>query len=257
MEARRRGESVERTVFDGSRVARQAEPELSVIIPALDEGGVIGQVLEDLRALPVEHEVIVVDGGSRDATRAIAVEHGARVIETRRGRAVQLAAGAAAARAPLLCFLHADVRLDHRALLILQRLVRARPTGAYAFRLAIDERGAGYRLIEWEANARARWAHLPRGDQGLVVWREDYERAGGYPDVPVMEDVALVRALARITRVRTLPASLRVSPRRWLREGVVRGAMRHWMLLTAFLAGASPERLAERWPAREDGAPRP
>ncbi|HEU4641116.1 MAG TPA: TIGR04283 family arsenosugar biosynthesis glycosyltransferase [Gemmatimonadaceae bacterium] len=251
MGGRRRGGTVEREVFDGSRVACPRDIELSVIIPALDEGGAIGQVLEDLRALPVEHEVIVVDGGSRDATRDIAREHGARVIEAPRGRAVQLAAGARAARAPLLCFLHADVRLDHHALLMLQRIVRARPRGAYAFRLRIDERGPAYRLIEWEANARAKWAHLPRGDHGLVVWREDYERAGGYPELPVMEDVALVRALGRITRVRTLPATLRVSPRRWMREGVMRGAMRHWMLLTAFLAGASPDRLAERWRPRE------
>lgn len=251
MDGQRRGGGIEREVFDGSRFGAPPEAALSVIIPALDEENTIGRLLDDIGALQVPHEIIVVDGGSADGTRDVARAMGAQVVEAPRGRGVQIAAGVRRSRAPLLCFLHADVRLGPRAVLMLERLVRARPRGAYAFRLHIDDRGPAYRLVEWEANAQARWAGLPRGDHGLIVWRSDYERAGGYPELPVMEDVALVRALGRITRVRTLPATLRVSPRRWMREGVMRGAMRHWMLLTAFLAGASPDRLAERWRPRE------
>jgi rSAM/selenodomain-associated transferase 2 len=244
----------ERVVFEGSRFAAPLPVELSVIIPTLDDAENIAQLLEDLRLLSMRHEVIVADGGSSDATRDVARRLGAQVIAAPRGRGAQLAAGAAHARADLLCFLHADVRLDLRAIVLIERLVRARPKGAYAFRLRIDDARVGYRLIEWQANARSRWAHLPDGDQGLIVWRADYERAGGYQAVPLLEDVALVRALGRVTRVRTLPAALHVSPRRWTGKGPLRGVLRSWRMLTAYLTGASPEELAARYRPHEEMA---
>jgi len=213
-------------------------------VPALNEAASLPGLLADLRGLVPVPEVIVVDGGSSDATCSVARELGARVLPAPRGRGSQLRIGAAAANAPLLCFLHADVRLDPPALREIERLAESRPAGAYAFRLAIDRAGLAYRIVEWGANVRSGWGGLPYGDQGLLIRREDYDAAGGYPPVPLMEDVALVRALRRTTRIRMLPAVVRVSARRWERDGVIQGTWANWRLLLAYLRGVPPERLA-------------
>lgn len=187
------------------------------------------------------------DGGSSDTTCSVARALGARVLSAPRGRGSQLRIGAAAAGAPLLCFLQADVRLPLPALRQIERLVETRPAGAHAFRLAIDREGFAYRVVEWGANVRSRWGGLPYGDQGLLVRREDYEAAGGYPSAPLMEDVALVRALRRTTRIRILPAAVRVSARRWERDGVIRRTWANWRLLLGYLRGVPPEQLALRY----------
>ena len=221
-----------------------ALPLLSVIIPTLDEEAVVGGVLADLESLTVSREVLVVDGGSNDMTVDVARAAAARVLTSERGRGRQLRAGAEAARAPLLLFLHADSRLDGEAIALLDEVAIARPPCAMAFRLRIDARGFSYRLIERGANLRTRLAKLPYGDQGLLVRREDYARAGGYPDIPLMEDVELVRALQRVTPVHLLGAAVTVSARRWRREGPLRRSLRNWILLARFLAGTPAEKLA-------------
>jgi rSAM/selenodomain-associated transferase 2 len=230
-----------------------ARPALSVVVPALDEARTLPALLDALRrALGAPHEVIVADGGSADDTAAIARAAGARVVTGARGRGAQLAAGMDAARAPLLCALHADARPSPAALARLDALARAAAAGrlpdeAYAFRLAIDAPGVAYRAVEWGANARSRWLRLPYGDQGLVVTRAAYDAAGGYPRWPLMEDVALVRALGRVTRVRLLGESVAVSARRWERDGVARRTLANWRLLARWLLGAPPERLVAEY----------
>lgn len=223
------------------------KPLLSVVIPTLDEERSLGWLLEDLRALDVPHEVIVVDGGSEDATIEVAARLGARVIASRRGRGIQLAAGARVASARLLCFLHADVRLHDHARRELARLARLRPAGAFAFRFQIDGHGWRYRFIEFGAHLRARLFQLPYGDQGLIVSHADYDAAGGHPDVPLMEDVALVDALRRITTVRSLRSTLPVSARRWKREGPLTRMVRNWRIMIAYRLGASPHQLVARY----------
>jgi len=220
---------------------------LSVVIPTLDEAATVGDLLSDLRTLTAPHEVIVADGGSTDETVPIAQATGARVVRSPTGRGVQLRAGAAAARAPLLCFLHADVRLDADAAARLSELAEAPPAFACAFRLRIEARGVLYRLVEAGANRRTQLFGLPYGDQGLVVRRQHYDAAGGYPAISLMEDVALAGALREITRLHLLDEAVGVSPRRWRREGVLRRTLTNWMLLGRYLAGASPERLARHY----------
>lgn len=220
---------------------------LSVVIPALDEQAAIGGLLSDVARLTTPHEVIVVDGGSSDLTVEVSKAAGARIINSGRGRGRQLQAGARSARAPLLVFLHADVRLDGPALALLDEIALARPPCAMAFRLRIDASGVSYRLIEWGAHVRSRFLALPYGDQGLAVRREDYVRAGGYPPFPIMEDVALVRALRRVTHVHLLDAAVRVSDRRWRADGPLRRTLRNWVLLIRYLTGTSPDRLAARY----------
>lgn len=226
---------------------------LSVVIPTLNEESCIAALLADVAALRVRHEVVVVDGGSEDATVALARRAGARVLRAGHGRGGQLRAGARAARGEILCFLHADVRLEAAARGELERLVRAREPGAHAFRLSIAAPGIAYRMVEAGANLRSRYAQLPYGDQGLVVYRRDYLAAGGYPPLPLMEDVALARRLRRITRIHLLPVSIRVSGRRWQRRGVARSTLRNLMLLAAYFAGISPGRLATFYEARPGG----
>jgi rSAM/selenodomain-associated transferase 2 len=223
------------------------DPRISIVVPTLDEVESIAGLLEDLRGLAVPHEVLVADGGSTDATCTVARERGARVLAAPRGRGAQLRAGAAATTAPLLCFLHADVRLSAAALREIERLAERGSAGAYAFRLAIDRTGPAYRLVEWGANLRSAWGRLPYGDQGLLVQRADYDAAGGFPAVPLMEDVAFVRALQQVTRVRLLPVAIRVSARRWEQEGLLRRTWANWLLLGAYLLGTPPERLAHRY----------
>ncbi len=246
-------------------------PALSIVVPTLDEERTLELLLEDLRALRVEHEVIVSDGGSTDDTVSLAARFGARVLRARRGRGTQLAAGARMAAAPLLCFLHADVRLPVEARRALEQFVAGPRHGAFAFRFRINAPGWRYRAIEMGVWLRVRFFGLPYGDQGLLVSRVDYDAAGGFPLVPIMEDVALVDALRRITTVRQLHAALPSSARRWEREGAFARVWRNWHLLRAYRHGATPASLAAHYqrssglgpgaaiaadPARRDGIPR-
>jgi rSAM/selenodomain-associated transferase 2 len=229
------------------------EPALSFVIPTRNEAATLPPLLSQLSALPFEHEVIVVDGDSTDGTRDVARSAGAVVLETRAGRGAQLSAGAAAASGNVFCFLHADVQLDARAVAALEQAVldaRERPS---VFRLRIDARGLVYRLIEFMANGvRTRILRMPYGDQGLIVSRNAYEAAGGYPALPLMEDVEIIRALRRRVRIRVLDASLTVSPRRWERDGPWRRTFVNWGIMIAYSCGVSAERLAT-WYGREGG----
>ena len=230
-------------------------PSLSIIIPTLNEVRSITHLIGDLRGLPLAHEIIVADGGSTDGTGARAMQLGARVVNTPPGRGIQLARGARSARAPMLCFLHADVRLDRVAVIALYEAATATTDAAHVFRLRIDDAGGVFRAIEWGANARTRLLRLPYGDQGLIVARAAYEAAGGYPDLPLMEDVAFIRALRRVTPIRLLDVGIMVSARRWRRDGVVWRTARNWALLVAFLAGVPAAWMAARYRVHRDEPP--
>ncbi len=214
-------------------------PLLSVIIAARNDEGTIGLLLSDLGRLTVPYEAIVVDGGSSDFTAAIARVAGARMplgpVEA--SRSGQLRAGAAAARAPLLLFLDAYVRLAPDAVRLLDEVVVARPPCAMVFRERISAAGISYRLAERWTDVRVRRLRLPRGDQGLLVRREDYLRAGGYPRLPGLEDIALARALCRVTQLHLLDAPLHVPARPRARPGLRR--VRSWIHLIRHLLGTS------------------
>jgi rSAM/selenodomain-associated transferase 2 len=219
---------------------------LSVIIPALNEAAGLPLLLGDLQRLGDKgFEILVVDGGSTDDTCDHAEACGARVLRTAPGRARQLAAGAQAARGDWLLFLHADSRLGEAAMAALaDALERPRPFAAAVFRFAIDLPPAWKRFIEKGQAVREALFGLPYGDQGLLVRREAYEAVGGYSDLPVMEDVALVRKLRRRHAVHRLPAQLLTSGRRYRHRGVLRTWLEHTVLIFLYSVGVSPTQLA-------------
>ena len=216
---------------------------IAVVIPARDEAARIEAAVRSAQEAGVE--VIVVDGGSRDATAQRAQQLGARVIASAPGRARQLAAGAEAARdAEALVFLHADSTLPAGwAAQVAQALGDARVAGgAFAFRFA--ERGALLRLVELGVRLRLALARLPYGDQALFVRRETLLRMGGVPQAEVMEDLDLVRGMRAHGKLALLAAPVTTSARRYLERGVVRSVWRNWLALAAFWLGLDRARVA-------------
>ena len=192
---------------------------LSVIIPTLNEAARIGTRLDELATMPGIEEVIVVDGGSGDDTVGIASAHrGVRVLSAPPGRASQQNAGAAAASGDALLFLHADVSLPVGAARHVARALEGRTVVAGAFRTwtVPDDRPSRLAPLLHLADLRSRYSGLPYGDQAIFVRAEAFHAAGGFPDLPLMEDLELSRRLRRIGRIRVVAASVRVSGRRFL-----------------------------------------
>lgn len=222
---------------------------LSIVIPALNAAPDLPLVLEAL--LPgleagLIREVILADGGSIDATRAIAGSAGANIVEAPAGRGIQLRAGAAAARGKWLMFLHADTVLSRDWAERAAAHMGTRPGMAAAFTLKFRSDAREARWLEHRANRRARWMGLPYGDQGLLISRALYDEIGGYPEVALMEDLMIVRALGK-RRLVILDAEARTSAAKYERDGWRKRAWRNAWLLARFLMGASPEKLAKAY----------
>lgn len=220
---------------------------LSVIIPALNEAANIGRAVESAVSAGA-HETIVVDGGSADQTLALAGQLDCRVIHSPRGRALQQNAGAQAATGDVLLFLHADNWLGCTKIAAQIERALALPKRLHgALRQHIDAAGLAYRLLEKGNTARIRWMGLPYGDQAIFVRREAFEQVGGFPEVPLMEDVMLMQRLRRQAWPALVAGPVFVSPRRWQQNGIVRQTLRNWRLLARYSLGASPEQLAKEY----------
>jgi rSAM/selenodomain-associated transferase 2 len=209
--------------------------DISVIIPALNAASFLPGTLA---ALGEVSEIIVVDGGSVDATCAQAVAYGARVLSSRRGRGVQLATGIAAASSPWLLLLHADTRLSAGW----GNSVDITPRQAGYFRFVLDAANPRARRLERMVAWRSRALGLPYGDQGLLLHRDLLRAVGGMKSIPLMEDVDLVRRLGR-SRLHPLPADAITSARKWEAEGYIRRSSRNLLCLSLWFAGVTPERI--------------
>jgi rSAM/selenodomain-associated transferase 2 len=212
---------------------------LSVVIPTLNEEKCVGDAVSSVGGVA---EVIVVDGGSDDGTVEAARRAGARVLESPRGRGVQLDRGARAAMGEWLVFLHADTRLERGWA---DALVSS-PDDVVggAFRFAVDSPRRAYRIIEAGVALRCRLFHLPFGDQGIFVRRAIYGMIGGFPPFPLMEDLAFARRLSRTGRMAFPQVRAFTSARRWEKGGVMATTLRNLGLQALYTAGLSPERLA-------------
>jgi rSAM/selenodomain-associated transferase 2 len=225
-----------------------AEPSLSIIIPVLDEAAGITAALEALTPLRTRGaELIVVDGGSSDETVSLAKPLADCVIGSMRGRAAQMNAGAAAARGEVLLFLHADTRLPSDGdQLVLDGL--AKPERAWGrFDVSIDGQHPLLTLVAKSMNIRSRLTGIATGDQAMFASREAFNAAGGFPDIALMEDIALSRRLKRVSRPLCLRSRVTTSGRRWESRGVVRTILLMWWLRLTYFFGATPQELARRY----------
>lgn len=225
--------------------------DISVIIPAINEADRIGRAISS--ALDTgAGEVTVVDGGSRDATTAVAHSAGAKVISSPAGRAIQQNRGALASRGAVFLFLHADNWL-HSA--CAQQIATALPQHPRrwggAFQQRIDSPRWSLRLIAWGDSCRVRWRGLPFGDQGIFIRRCVFEQVGGFPEEPLMEDLLLAARLRRIAWPLLLPGPVHVDPRRWDRHGPLRQTARNFSLQLRHAWGATPSDLARDYPRHD------
>jgi rSAM/selenodomain-associated transferase 2 len=222
----------------------QEQIALSAVIPTWNEAASLPRALAALRPAPMLHEIVVADGGSSDETIAVARAAGARVVVARHGRGPQLAAGAVAACGDWLLFLHADCRLEPGWDGAVRAFVGAPGAAGRAgyFDLVLDDPAPAARRLERIVAWRCRWLALPYGDQGLLIARSLYDEVGGFPPLPLMEDVELVRRLGR-RRLARIGARALVSARRYRRDGYSRRSLRNLICLSLYFAGVPPERL--------------
>lgn len=225
---------------------RAGAASISVIIPVIGEDERLPELLDGLTASgPRGLEILVIDGDSSPATRRIVEAHPAtRWLPSPPGRARQLQAGAETAQGEILLFLHADTRLpDGWAGAV--RHAAAQPRFALgAFRFALDHPARRYRFTEWAVRTRCRYARLPYGDQALFVQADSFRAAGGFADIPILEDVDLVRRMRRRGRIVVLRETAVTSARRYQQTGYLRLTWLHGKIILQYSLGMAPTRLA-------------
>ena len=220
---------------------------LAIVIPALNEAANLSRLLPDLARGCPGADIVVVDGGSGDDTAAVVARlPGPWLLESARGRAVQMNHGAREAGGDTLLFLHADTRLpDGAARAIEQALAEPGVVGG-RFDVRFDNERPLFRVIAWFMNTRSRASGICTGDQAIFVRRADFEAIGGYPDIPLMEDIELSRRLKRRGNLRALRLRVTTSARKWEREGPLRTMGLMWALRFLHFCGVAPTRL-HRW----------
>ena len=227
---------------------------LSIVMPVLNEASIIEAALRALAPLRGQRvEIVVVDGGSRDGTVALAATGADRVIAGPRGRAAQMNAGAAAARGDTLLFLHADTALPSDAPAQVATALRGadgRSQHAPAwgrFDVRIAGRPRSLAVVAALMNLRSRWTGVATGDQAMFMTRAAFDAVGGFPDQPLMEDVEMSRRLRRLSAPACLRARVVTSGRRWEDRGVWRTVVLMWRLRLFYSLGVAPERLARSY----------
>ena len=218
---------------------------ISVVIPVLDEADGIARSLLPLQALRGHDiEVIVVDGGSRDRTRHAAHSLCDRFLDAPRGRARQMNAGTRAASGHVLLFLHADTRLPSGWSRMVRDALEDRGHEWGRFDVRLDGTHPMLRVVERAMNLRSRLSGMATGDQAIFVTSAAFQAAGGFPDIALMEDIALSRALRARSPPICLRAAVVTSSRRWERNGIARTIVLMWRLRLEYAFGADPEKLA-------------
>ena len=223
------------------------KPALSVVVPALNEAPGIDAVLQALQPMrPRGVELVLADGGSADGTPERAARWVDAVVAAPRGRALQMNAGAALARADVLLFLHADTRLPPRAdVQVLQALAAGARWGR--FDVHIEGRAWMLPVVAALMNLRSRLSGIATGDQGIFVTRAAFDQVGGFPAQPLMEDIELSRRLKRLGRPACLREKVCTSGRRWEQRGVWRTILLMWRLRWRYWRGEPAARLAEAY----------
>jgi rSAM/selenodomain-associated transferase 2 len=224
------------------------DKKFSFILPVLNEAAIINATLDHLSALEESErcEWIVVDGSPDGSTIKAVAGRDALCMTSPRGRARQMNAGAAAAKGEILIFLHADTRLPQNALDLIGRTMNRQGLIGGAFDLCIGSQRRMLKIIARIASLRSRLTRIPYGDQAIFIRRDYFDRVGRYPEIPLMEDVELMRRIKKAGgRIGFIPEPVITSARRWEEEGILYGTLRNWLLVSAYLLGASPEKLVK------------
>lgn len=224
----------------------------SIILPVLNEKDFINPLLDHLETLEgCGHcEVIVVDGSPDGETIKAVARQGVRCVTSPQGRASQMNSGAAVAVGEILIFLHADTVLPRRAIDLIGKIMTRQNLVGGAFDLRIGSERLILKIIARIASWRSRLTRIPYGDQAIFIRRGDFNRLGKYPEIPLMEDVALMRRIKRAGgRIGFIPEPVITSARRWEEEGILYATLRNWLLLSAYTLGAKPDKLAKYYKA--------
>jgi rSAM/selenodomain-associated transferase 2 len=236
-----------------TKMGRRRRPgmTISVIIPVLHEQAVINETIAHLHVIRSDElvEIVVVDGDADADTLKVIKDGGVRRLAGGSGRAGQMNVGAAGAQGDILLFLHADTRLPAGAFGSISGCMEGGCFVGGAFDLGIGSEGLAFRIIEKVATFRSRLTRIPYGDQAIFIRRDLFDRIGGYKEIPLMEDVELMRRIKRGGHaIFIIPDKLRTSGRRWKKEGVVRCTLRNWTIILLYLMGVSPQKLARHYP---------
>ena len=218
--------------------------KFSIIIPAINEAATIQSCLLALQALRTSAEIIVVDGGSRDNTIELATAYADKVLQSGQGRARQMNYGAKHATGDILIFLHADTELPEQALSLIERGLGTQKVWG---RFDIELRGESvmFKIIAFMMNWRSRLTGIATGDQVLFVGKSAYNVVGGYPEISLMEDIALSSGLKKISPPVCLTAKVKSSARRWQQYGIFKTILLMWSLRLRYWLGQDPQYLAE------------
>jgi rSAM/selenodomain-associated transferase 2 len=216
---------------------------LSVIVPTLNEERAIASTLGAIMRGASGAEIIVADGGSADATRAIASALDVRVVDAPPGRARQMNAGARQAGGDVLAFVHADTAVPLSFAADIATALSDLAVVGGRFDLALDSAALAYRLIGRLISIRSRISRTATGDQAIFARRQTFERIGGFPDIELCEDLDFARKLKRAGRVACLRSRVTTSARRWQRDGLVRTVLRMWLIRVLYLCGVAPAHL--------------
>lgn len=221
---------------------------ISIIIPVLDEAEALSRYLPALQQWQSQgHEVIVVDGGSRDDSVAVAAEYADRIVHAPAGRANQMNAGARLAYGDLLLFLHIDTQLPEAGMEYLQQISASQGVGWGRFDIKLTGRSLAFRVIERAINWRSWASGIATGDQGIFVDRRLFMALGGYQSIPLMEDVELSQRLRKVCRPLCIPHKAVTSSRRWETHGIIKTTVLMWWLRWRYFVGASPKVLHRRY----------
>jgi rSAM/selenodomain-associated transferase 2 len=217
--------------------------QTTIIIPVLNEAGHLAARLQALQGLRGQCQLVLVDGGSDDGSALIAERKVDKLVSSPKGRAKQMNAGAAVADGAILLFLHADTCLPDSAL---DDMTRAVAEGHHwgRFNVSFDVQEPIFKMIAFMMNHRSRLTGIATGDQGLFVTKQAFQAIGGFPDIALMEDIAISKQLNKLGKPACLKAKVVTSARRWQQHGVIRTILLMWYLRLAYFFGADPDDLA-------------